>query len=309
MYLPDRYGQAEKILMKPGRNLDAVIDDIVSLYVRVWKIPSCKDGGSGLADSTPILEVHDLVKDFGGVRALDHCSLEIEPGHITGIIGPNGAGKTTLFNVVSGFMRPTSGSIAFQGQRIEGRGMHETFGLGLVRTFQIPREMQRMTVMENLMLVPARQMGEKLWASWFRPGRVAREERRIEAQARDVLEMLTLSHLADEYAGNLSGGQKKLLELGRTLMADPKMVLLDEPGAGVNRTLLRSISKSILLASTERNITFVIIEHDIGFVMAMCDPIIVMANGAPIAKGTPREIQSNPLVMEAYLGGLTRGAP
>ena len=262
-----------------------------------------------MADSAPILEVHDLVKDFGGVRALDHCSLEIDPGHITGIIGPNGAGKTTLFNVVSGFMRPTSGNIAFKGRRIEGRGMHETFRLGLVRTFQIPREMQRMTVMENLMLVPARQMGEKLWASWFRPGRVAREERRIEAQAREVLEMLTLSHLADEYAGTLSGGQKKLLELGRTLMAEPKMVLLDEPGAGVNRTLLRSISKSILLASTERNITFVIIEHDIGFVMAMCDPIIVMANGAPIAKGTPREIQSNPLVMEAYLGGLTRGAP
>ncbi len=256
-----------------------------------------------LADSTPILEVHDLVKDFGGVRALDHCSLQIEPGHITGIIGPNGAGKTTLFNVVSGAMRPTTGRITFKDHRIDGRGMHETFSLGLVRTFQIPREMQRMTVMENLMLVPARQMGEKLWASWFRPARVAREERFIEAQAREVLEMLTLAHLADEYAGNLSGGQKKLLELGRTLMAEPKMVLLDEPGAGVNRTLLRNISRSILLASTERNITFVIIEHDMGFVMAMCDPIIVMANGAVIAKGTPREIQNNPLVMEAYLGG------
>ena len=261
-----------------------------------------------MAESTPILEVRGLVKDFGGVRALDHCNLEIEPGHITGIIGPNGAGKTTLFNVVSGAMRPTGGSIAFEGRRIDGKGMHETFRLGLVRTFQIPREMQRMTVMENLMLVPAQQTGEKLWASWFRPFRVAREERRIANQAREVLELLTLSHLADEYAGNLSGGQKKLLELGRTLMAEPKMVLLDEPGAGVNRTLLRSISKSILLASTERNITFVIIEHDMTFVMAMCDPIIVMANGAAIAKGTPREIQNNPLVMEAYLGGLTRGA-
>ena len=262
-----------------------------------------------MAVPTPILEVRDLVKDFGGVRALDHCTLDIEPGHITGIIGPNGAGKTTLFNVVSGAMRPNGGSIAFHGRRIEGWGMHRTFGLGLVRTFQIPREMQRMTVMENLMLVPARQMGEKLWASWLRPGRVAREERIIAAQARDVLEMLTLSHLADEYAGNLSGGQKKLLELGRTLMAEPRMVLLDEPGAGVNRTLLRSISKSILLASTERNVTFVIIEHDMTFVMAMCDPIIVMANGTVIAKGTPREIQNNPLVMEAYLGGQTRGSP
>ncbi len=262
-----------------------------------------------MANPKPILETRNLVKDFGGVRALDHCTLEIEPGHITGIIGPNGAGKTTLFNVVSGAMRPTDGRISFQGRPITGKGMHETFGMGLMRTFQIPREMQRMTVTENLMLVPASQSGEKLWASWFRPGKVAQEERRIESQARDVLEMLTLSHLADEYAGNLSGGQKKLLELGRTLMANPRMVLLDEPGAGVNRTLLRSISKSILLASTERNITFVIIEHDMGFVMAMCDPIIVMANGAVIAKGTPREIQNNPLVMEAYLGGLTRAAP
>ena len=262
-----------------------------------------------MANLAPILEVQDLVKDFGGVRALDHCSLQIEPGHITGIIGPNGAGKTTLFNLVSGAMRPTAGRIYFQGHRIDGQALHEAFRLGLVRTFQIPREMQRMTVMENLMLVPARQMGEKLWASWFRPARVAREERSIESKAREVLEMLTLSHLADEYAGNLSGGQKKLLELGRTLMAEPKMVLLDEPGAGVNRTLLRSISQSILLASTERNITFVIIEHDMGFVMAMCDPIIVMANGAAIAKGTPREIQNNPLVMEAYLGGSTRAAP
>ena len=262
-----------------------------------------------MAVPTPILEVRDLVKDFGGVRALDHCTLDIEPGHITGIIGPNGAGKTTLFNVVSGAMRPTGGSIAFYGRRIEGWGMHRTFGLGLVRTFQIPREMQRMTVMENLMLVPAQQMGEKLWASWFRPGRVAQEEGRISTQARDVLEMLTLSHLADEYAGNLSGGQKKLLELGRTLMAEPRMVLLDEPGAGVNPTLLRNISKSILLASAERNVTFAIIEHDMGFVMAMCDPIIVMANGAVIAKGTPTEIQNNPLVMEAYLGGLNRGSP
>ncbi len=262
-----------------------------------------------MANLAPILEVQDLVKDFGGVRALDHCSLQIEPGHITGIIGPNGAGKTTLFNLVSGAMRPTAGRINFQGHRIDGRAMHETFRLGLVRTFQIPREMQRMTVMENLMLVPARQMGEKLWASWFRPARVAREERSNESKARGVLEMLTLSHLADEYAGNLSGGQKKLLELGRTLMAEPKMVLLDEPGAGVNRTLLRSISRSILLASTELNVTFVIIEHDMGFVMAMCDPIIVMANGAPIARGTPREIQNNPLVMEAYLGGSTHASP
>ena len=261
-----------------------------------------------MEEPAPILEVRDLVKDFGGVRAIDHCTLDIEPGHITGIIGPNGAGKTTLFNVVSGAIAATSGKIFFNGQPVEGRGMHHTFEMGLMRTFQIPREMQRMTVLENLMLVPASQTGERLWASWLRPGKVASEERHIESRAREVLKMLTLSHLANEYAGNLSGGQKKLLELGRTLMAEPKMVLLDEPGAGVNRTLLRDLAKTILLASVERKITFVIIEHDMSFVMAMCDPIIVMANGAPIAKGTPREIQNNPLVMEAYLGGYTSGA-
>ena len=173
-------------------------------------------------------------------------------------------------------------------------GMHQTFGLGLMRTFQIPREMKRMTVLDNLMLVPEGQAGEHLWASWLMPRKVAHEELLIEAQAMEVLELLSLSHLASEYAGNLSGGQKKLLELARTLMARPRMVLLDEPGAGVNRTLLREISRNILLASVERNITFVIIEHDMRFVMTMCDPVIVMANGAVIKQGTPREVQSRP---------------
>ena len=191
-----------------------------------------------MTNTAPILEVHDLVKDFGGVRAVDHCSLRIKRGAITGIIGPNGAGKTTLFNLVSGAMSPTSGQVIFDGRRIDKMGMHQTFGLGLVRTFQIPREMKRMTVLENLMLVPAPQTGEHIWASWLMPLKVAREERQIEVQAMEVLELLTLSHLADEYAGNLSGGQKKLLELARVLMAKPKMVLLDEPGAGVNRTLV-----------------------------------------------------------------------
>ena len=238
---------------------------------------------------------------------MDRCTLDVESGTITGLIGPNGAGKTTLFNLASGALRPTSGQILFDGHLISGMQPHQTFALGLMRTFQIPRELRRMTVLENLMLAPAGQSGERLWSSWLTPWKVAREERQIQARALDVLELVNLAHLANDFAGNLSGGQKKLLELARTLMAEPKMVLLDEPGAGINRTLLRDLSANILRASIERGVTFLIIEHDMRFVMTMCDPVIVMANGAVIAEGPPPTIQHDPQVLEAYLGGRVDG--
>lgn len=260
-----------------------------------------------MTETAPVLEVCDVVKDFGGVRAVDHCSLEIMPGTITGLIGPNGAGKTTLFNLVSGALAPTGGRIVFRGRRIDGLKMHRTFGLGLMRTFQIPREMKRMTVLENLMLVPAPQLGEHVWASWLLPWQVARQERRIETQALEVLDFVKLAPLANEYAGNLSTGQKKLLELARTLMSEPKLVLLDEPTAGVNRTLMSQLSLSIHLASAERGVTFLIIDHDMDVLMALCDPVIVMANGAVISQGTPLEVQADSQVIEAYLGGRRLG--
>ncbi len=249
-----------------------------------------------------MIEVHDLHRHFGGFRAVDGASLRIEQGSITGLIGPNGAGKTTLFNVIAGVLAPTSGRVTMGGDDITGLPPHELFHLGLLRTFQIAHEFASMTVRENLMMVPGGQQGETLWNAWFRRGAIRDDEARLRERADEVLDFLTVSHLAEERAGNLSGGQKKLLELGRTMMVDARIVFLDEVGAGVNRTLLNTIGDAILRLNRERGYTFVVIEHDMDFIGRICDPVIVMAEGRVLAEGTLAEIKADERVIEAYLG-------
>ena len=249
-----------------------------------------------------MIVVEDLHKHFGGFRAVDGSSLEIAKGSITGLIGPNGAGKTTLFNVIAGNLPPTSGRVFMDGEEITGLPPYELFHKGLLRTFQIAHEFSSMTVRENLMMVPGGQSGEKIWNSWFGRGRIAEEERVLLKKADEVLEFLTIDHLKDERAGNLSGGQKKLLELGRTMMVDAKIVFLDEVGAGVNRTLLNTIGDAIVRLNKERGYTFCVIEHDMDFIGRLCDPVIVMAEGKVLAEGSAKDIMQNEAVIEAYLG-------
>jgi branched-chain amino acid transport system ATP-binding protein len=249
-----------------------------------------------------MIVVEDVHKHFGGFHAVDGSTLEIAEGSITGLIGPNGAGKTTLFNVIAGVLKPTSGRVTMAGEDITGLPPHELFSKGLLRTFQIAHEFHSMTVRENLMMVPGGQSGETLWNAWFRRGLVAQEERELLKKADEVLEFLTIDHLKDEKAGNLSGGQKKLLELGRTMMVDARMVFLDEVGAGVNRTLLNTIADAIVRLNKERGYTFCVIEHDMDFIGRICDPVICMAEGKVLAEGTLAEIKANEQVIEAYLG-------
>lgn len=258
-------------------------------------VPQGRKGG------TTILSLRNVTKEFGGIRAVDNCSFEVESGSITGLIGPNGAGKTTVFNVISGFLRPDQGHVLFDGRRIDGLKPHHIALQGLVRTFQIPRELKGMTVLENLMLVPRGQSGEKIWNTWFRPRRVHAEEEAARAKAREVLDFLNLRHLEHEFAANLSVGQKKLLELARGLMAEPKMFLLDEPAAGVNPTLLNEISAHIRHLR-DQGTTFLLIEHNMDMVMSLCDKVIVMTNGTHLTEGLPHEVRQNPAVIEAYMG-------
>jgi len=249
-----------------------------------------------------VITVDNVSKSFGGLKAISNCSLEVETGTITGLIGPNGAGKSTLFAMIAGFLKPDSGEILLEGRNIVGVPPHRLFHLGLIRTFQIPHEFSRMTVHENLMLVPPGQSGESLPASWLRWSSVRSQELQIARKAEDVLDFLQLSHVADELAGRLSGGQKKLLDLGRAMMTDSKVVLLDEPGAGVNRTLLGHIVETIRKLNKDMGYTFCLVEHDMDMIAELCDPVIVMAQGSVLARGRMEEIRANESVREAYLG-------
>jgi branched-chain amino acid transport system ATP-binding protein len=254
----------------------------------------------------PILECRAVTKSFGGLRAVADCTLGVGRGTITGLVGPNGAGKTTLLNLVAGFERPDRGEIVFDGRPISHLPPHGVFHRGLVRTFQVPRPIPSMTVLENLMLAATDQAGERLWNVWARPGRVGRQENEIVDRALWVLDYVQLSHLRDEYGANLSGGQMKLLEFARTLMVRPRMVLLDEPGAGVNRALMLHLIRLIEEQRREAGTTFLIVEHDMDLVARLCNPVIVLSQGAPIFEGTFDEMTRDRQVLDAYLGSQVR---
>ena len=249
-----------------------------------------------------MLSVQNVSMHFGGIKAVDNISLSVATGSITGLIGPNGAGKTTLFNVIAGLYKPNTGRVFLDGQDITGAPPHELFYKGLLRTFQLAHEFSSLTVRENLMMVPPNQSGERLIDTWLSPKKVRAEEVANRQRANDVIAFLQISHLANEYAGNLSGGQKKLLELGRTMMTDAKIVFLDEVGAGVNRTLLHQIGDAILRLNRELGYTLCIIEHDMQFIARMCDSVIVMAQGRVLAEGSVAQVQANEDVIDAYLG-------
>ena len=249
-----------------------------------------------------MISISGVNKHFGGIHAVRDASLQIETGSVTGLIGPNGAGKTTLFNVIAGLYKPDSGTVQLDGQDITGLPPHELFARGLLRTFQIAHEFSSLTVRENLMMVPQDQSGERLIDAWLQPAKIRQEEAVLIAKANEVISFLQLDPVVNERAGNLSGGQKKLLELGRTMMTDAKIVFLDEVGAGVNRTLLNHIGDSILRLNREQGYTFCMIEHDMEFISRLCDPVIVMAEGGVLATGSADEIRNNEDVIEAYLG-------
>ncbi len=249
-----------------------------------------------------ILEIDGVSKSFNGFTAVKHCNLELEAGAISGLIGPNGAGKSTLFNIVAGVHQPDRGHVRLNGIDVTGVPAHRMFAHGLLRTFQIPHEFSNMSAIENLLMVPTPQKGEKLFNALFRSSKYQSEELEIRSKAQEVLSFLGLSHVKNELAGNLSGGQKKLLELGRTLMVDAQIVLLDELGAGVNHTLLNRLADNIIQLNREWGKTFFIIEHNMDFISRLCHTVTVMVEGSIAAQGLPEQVLSNPMVVDAYFG-------
>jgi neutral amino acid transport system ATP-binding protein len=256
--------------------------------------------------SRPILEVHDVTRSFGGLRALDGASLEVEPGSITALIGPNGAGKSTLFNIVSGFLAADRGTVRFEGRRIDRSAPHRIARFGLVRTFQVPRALTRLSVLDNVLLAASDHSGERL-SGLLRPRRVRALERKARERATELLDLVRLDAHAGDYAGVLSGGQRKLLDFARVLMARPRLVLLDEPMAGVNPTLGRQLVEHALRLRADLGMTFLFVEHDLDIVMEASDRVIVMNEGRVIASGAPADVRADERVVDAYLGTTLSG--
>jgi len=268
--------------------------------------PAATATQTGLADGAtdreaPLIEACALVKQFGGMCAVDGMSIALRRGEMIGLIGPNGAGKTTLFNLIAGSLRPTSGAIRIAGIDVSTAGPESRIGLGVGRTFQIPRPFAEMTVLENVLTGRQDQAGERLWMNFLRPGRVAGEEKRAVEKARALIDFVMLSRLESEPARVLSGGQRKLLELARILMADPQAILLDEPAAGVNPTLLELIIDRVRALNAEGK-TILLIEHNMDMVARLCSRVVAMASGRLLAEGAPGEVARDPAVIAAYLG-------
>jgi neutral amino acid transport system ATP-binding protein len=253
-------------------------------------------------DGGTLLELEDVVKRFGGIRAVDGATMEVREGGITALIGPNGAGKTTLFNVVTGFYRGDRGSVTFDGQQVFGQPPYELARRGMVRTFQITKALAAMPVIDNMMLAAPNQEGELFRNLVFRPRAVRAREREVREQAMELLDLFDLTRLADDYAGTLSGGQRKLLELARALMAEPKLLLLDEPMAGINPVLGKRLLDHMQRLRRLEGVTFLFIEHDMEVVMNHSDRVIVMAQGRVISEGEPHEVREDKRVIDAYLG-------
>ena len=265
---------------------------------------STPDAPNGLTSGSapPLVDARGLTKAFGGLRAVDDMSISLRRGEMLGLIGPNGAGKTTLFNLLAGSLKPTLGTISVAGRDLSREGPEKRIALGVGRTFQIPRPFPEMTVLENVLTGGQRQAGERIWLNFLAPGRVGAEEKAAVEKARALLDFVTLSHLEHEPARVLSGGQRKLLELARILMADPEAILLDEPAAGVNPTLLELVIDRVLDLHAEGK-SILLIEHNMEMVSRLCGRVVVMAAGRYLTEGSPAEVARDPAVIDAYLGG------